>query len=121
MGLKKTLALAAAIGLAAGMAWAQNSGGSAGGGASGGWGGDGTSALEEVCGLAEWLWDGLQPITWFAATISLVVLAIKPMLTGRFEGGKLIAFGAVCFFLAATPQVLAFVSGGDVVAVECGL
>jgi hypothetical protein len=118
MGLKKTLTLAAAITLAAGMAWAQNPGG----GATGSWGSDagGDSALEEMCGYLMTLWDWAQPMTYLMALIGLAVLAIKAF-GGKFEMGRFIWFGVVLFLFSSTPAVLAFMTSGQVSEVKCAL
>lgn len=117
MGLKRTLTLAVLLALAAGTAWAQNPGG----GATGSWGGgNGTSALEELCGHLMTLWDWAQPMVYYMALISLALIAIKAF-GGKFEMSRFIWLAVVLFLFSSTTNLLAFMTSGQVSDVQCGL
>lgn len=138
--IKTAMATAMAGVLVAGSALAKNTGfggGSTnGGGAGGGTGGGSTtgggvteswgvensgSALDEICNLALWVYEGSLPIVYVVAVIGLVMMAIKTMVSGKFEMSNLFWWGTVLVFVSGTPAVLLLLTQGDVSSVACAV
>ncbi len=107
-------AIAVMVALAAGSAWA--------GGASGSWGtptAGGSGVLIEVCELLLRAWDWLRLAGYIVAAISLGLISIQATATGRFPTGRFVSWAGVLFALSSAPLIIAFLTVGEVVALDC--